>query len=170
MPYKSVNTYNCIDICVSGCDLTWLLFDQNREIVFLQMLLWLRQLHGDGHLLVLLWISKSCKRMDSGEFVKNPQIRIRFRILDERIATACDSVCQLGHGTERQMYFDTWAGLPTSHPISHPRRLPVIWLCNHVKSSETDPSLTPSQTVLTLDTAIDYRCQSLQARQADVIV
>ena len=43
------------------------------------------------------------------------------------------------------------------------------WL-DIVKSSKTYPSLTPGQTVFTLDTAIDFHCQSLQAKQANVIV
>ena len=38
--------------------------------------------------IVLLQISKSCQRTDSGGFVKNPQIWIWFKILDESIAIA----------------------------------------------------------------------------------
>jgi len=37
----------------------------------------------DERCLVLLRISKSCKRTDSDGFLKNPRIRTRIRILDD---------------------------------------------------------------------------------------
>jgi len=45
--------------------------------------------------LVLLRISKSCKRTDSGGFLKNPRIRTRIRILDESIIDMCLQTCGL---------------------------------------------------------------------------
>ena len=54
-------------------------------------------------------------------------------------------------GTKRRCALTCWACLPTSHPISPPTSSPSLWLCKHVKSSKTYPSLTPGRTVFTLD-------------------
>jgi len=50
---------------------------------------------GLGLGLVLLRISKSCKRTDSDEFLKNPRIRTRIQILDESIINMCLQTCSL---------------------------------------------------------------------------
>jgi len=82
-------------------------------------------------LLVLLQISKSCKRTNSGGFVKK--------------SVDSDSVSD---GTEWQAHLDMLSYTPVTPSATH---VVSQSLCKHVKSSKTYLSLTPGQTVFTLD-------------------
>ena len=60
--------------------------------------------------MVLLRISKSCKRTDSDGFLKNPRIRTRFWILDESIIN---------------VFTDVWFGIRTSNGHKWRKSIPL---------------------------------------------